>query len=359
MPRAKSASLFVISVLAAHATADTRGAEASQSDDSLCHAALQLINRGALESTFLPLAATDANDKTAFERRTGETLVGEYDIEVNGKAGQSVWLARTGGSCIADELRLPEGSSLSIDPRMADEGADYGLRNRLARLGHEVVAVVYTTDAWGITPLLLGRWKGDRLTPVCAFATRGMSREPVSAPAEPVCKAFIDSHVRKTAWQDDAGQHVPESPMAPLVERARHAELDWSGDGRTRKTWLLSYISSAGCGEEITWIALDKTHADPLAVDETSGLGKALLFESPEPGARPRAWTIDSVFTDQGRAWLAGRPDERGAEAEEWGIHGFDGTGVHLQCRYRRLPQFEIGHRRFDKDKDATASPAH
>jgi hypothetical protein len=143
--------------------------------------------------------------------------------------------------------------------------------------------------------------------------------------------------------------------MAPLVERAQHAELDWSVEGRKRKTWLLSYISSAGCGEEIEWIALDRTHADPSAVDETSDLGKALLFESPEPGARPRAWMIESVFTYQRRSWLAGRPDERGAEADQWGIYGFDSKGAHLQCRYRRLPQFEIEHRSFGNDRDGTA----
>jgi len=356
MPRAISASLFVISLLVAHAAADARASEERQSDDSLCHAALQLINRGALESTFLPFANTDADDRTAFERRTGETLVGEYKIEVNGKAGQSVWLARTGGSCDANELRLPQGSSLSIDQRMVDEGADYGLQNRLARLGDEVVAVVYKADMESFTPLALGRWKNDRLTPVCAFTTSGMTREPVSTPAEPLCTAFIAGRVQKTRWEDDAAQGIPDSPMAPLAERARHAELDWSGEGRKCKTWLLSYISSAGCGEEIEWIALDRTHADPLAVDETSGLGKALLFESSEPSARPRAWMSESVFTYHGRAWLAGRPDERGAEADQWGIYGFDSKGAHLQCRYRRLPQFEIEHRSFGKDGDGTAN---
>lgn len=328
--------------------------ESRQTDDRLCLAALQLINRDELGNTFLPLrtpAIDERSKQLAYETRTEEIIVGAYEFDLNATMRRRLWLVRQGGSCDSTGLRVPDGEALAIDQRMIDESLDHGLHTRLATVAGEVVAVVFTSDPWNFTPLALARWQDDRLVPTCAFAASGVKRVQVSAPADPVCSAFIGHEVQVTDWQEVTESEFPESPIGGLIDAAARAELDWTGEGKKRATWWLSYFSGAGCGMTYQWIALDNSSAERSAVDDRSNLAGALFAKTPGRFWQRRPWNIDSVFTYQERAWLAGQPQQEDIKKYNYAVYSFDRDGAHVQCRYHLLPQYEIEQRGFGNDR--------
>jgi hypothetical protein len=327
----------------------THANERVQADDVLCQSALDLINRDVLGSTFLPLMEPRPDDRNL--EVDDLSVVAAYEFELTANNPQRQWLVNQGGSCNSTGLRVPDGSPLSIDQRMIDEGNDFGLQTRLLLVAGEVVALVYQSDRWHFTPLTLGRWKNNRLSPACAFAMSGIKRVQTTEPADPVCSALIAQEVELASWQEVDQNHLPESPLGMLIGGAMHTELDWTGSGKKRKSWRLAYFSSASCGMTYQWIALDKSTAEHAAVDDRSKLSAALFAKTPKKDFERRPWIIDSVFTYQGRAWLAGQPQQEDTEKNSFAVYRFDRNGSHVQCQYRSIPQFEIEQRSFGKDR--------
>lgn len=322
----------------------------------LCQAVLDLANRGELERAFVPLmdpGSYDTDDWSAFESRTEEAVVGAYEFDLSELPQQRLLLVRQGGTCDSTGLRVPDESTLSIDERWIEEGSDYGVHTAMARINGRLVAVAYRSDRWYFTPLALAHWKHNRLTPLCAFVeTDAVKRSQVSVPAHPICTALRAGRVLGADWKAVADNEIPESPAGTVIaSAASRADLDWTGSGTKRPTWLLSYHSSASCGMTYNWIALDDSDAAHSALDDRSKLGRALFVATPGKYWQRRPWIIDSVFTYRGRAWLAGQPQDVGVQRNNYAIYGFDRSGAHVQCRYRHLPQYEIEHRGFGQDR--------
>jgi hypothetical protein len=338
--------VFVVTVVPAH------GATIDRKVPPLCATALDLINRGELADTFLPVSAPSDDDRdqaSAFEARTGTLVVGIYDVPMRGMATQRMWTIRQGGTCHSTGLAVPDRAAVSIDERWTAEGADFGTNTAMATIGGESVAIVYQHDRWAFHPIALAHWENRRLTPLCAFAASGEAkRETLDATVDPVCAAFLAGDVEPVAWKEG---RIPTSPLGDLISTARHASLAWFGDGVPATTYLLTHESSAGCGMNYHWLAPGRPLVKEAAIDDSSPLARALFPPMSGDMFARGPWIIDAVFTHDGRAWLAGQPQHGPTRVGDYAVYRVERDGTHVQCRYSHLPHYEIEFRGFGADR--------
>jgi hypothetical protein len=315
-------------------------AAAAGSDERACERALALANDGRLAAALLRPAPSQPGDDERWKRGDPQRwgyVAGAYAIARSDGSHQRLLAVEQGGSCHSLGLALDDGSELTLEPLVQPEET-FGLDLVPLRIDGEWFALAVSRDRGRFAPLALGRLEARRLVPLCRFEATGEVRRVQAAAADPVCSAFIAAQVDAGEWQPVDDEEIPAKRVA--AHEAARAGLDWHGLG-PRTTWKLVHESGAGCGMSYEWLALDSGTVEP-ALDVASATGRALFPEVERERFAHGPWRLDGVFVHEARTWFAGQPQWGETVLGDYAVYRVDSDGVHMQCRYRHLPQVRL-----------------